>query len=276
MSNDDLTPREDLRNRAVRAMWADAFFRWESAVTIALTLLLAFFNPAPFEVWQWWMWVVAGAVAEGALIYAHLTDPQSAAEAVARLFKQEFDPADVKNRVSRQRLEKALEYRDGIAALVVEQDGALRMNLQETLDEIDDWIAQVYRLARRMDNFDENSILENDIKTVPNDLRNLHRRVEMEDSPTVKRELEDAIKLKEQQYRHLLGVADNMKRAEIQLENTLAALGTLYAQVQMIDTKDLDSARARRLREEVHSEVAELEDIILAMDEVYSTNRLAD
>ncbi|MFC1959741.1 hypothetical protein ACFLYO_03420 [Chloroflexota bacterium] len=275
MSNDS-TPREDLRNRAIRAMWADAFFRWESAVTIALTLLLAFFNPAPFEWWMWWMWVVAGGVAEGALIFAHLTDPQSAAEAVARLFKQEYDPADIQNRVSRQRLEKALEYRDGIAVLVAQQDGVLRMNLQETLDEIDDWIAQVYRLARRMDNFDENSILENDLKTVPTDLRNLRRRLELEESEAVKRELEDAVKLKTQQYRHLQGVADNMKRAEIQLENTLAALGTLYAQVQVIDTKDLDSARARRLREEVHSEVSELEDIILSMDEVYATNRLAD
>jgi len=67
-----------------------------------------------------------------------------------------------------------------------------------------------------------------------------------------------------------------MKRAGIQLYNTLAALGTLYAQVQVIDSKDMDSARARRLRDEIHDEVAELQDTILAMDEVYSTGRLRD
>ena len=63
-----------------------------------------------------------------------------------------------------------------------------------------------------------------------------------------------------------------MRRADLQLDNTLAALGTLYAQMQVIDTKDLDSARARRLREEIHDEVAELEDTIVAMDEVYSSS----
>lgn len=67
-----------------------------------------------------------------------------------------------------------------------------------------------------------------------------------------------------------------MKRAGLQLDNTLAALGTLYAQVQVIDSKDMDSARARRLRDEIHDEVAELQDTILAMDEVYSTGRLRE
>ncbi len=272
------TPREQLHDQAARAVLADAFFRWESAATIALTMLLAFFLPTLpfFPWWQWWMWIVLGAVAEGALVVAHITDPKSSQQAVARLFRQEFNPTDIKNTVSRGRLEKALEYRDGIAALVVQQSGAMRLSLQQTLDEVDDWIAQIHRLARRMDNFDENAILGSDLKTVPNDLRNLHRRLEAEKSPTVRAELEDAIQIKEQQLRNLNALADNMKRAEIQLENTMAALGTLYAQVQVIDSKDLDSARARRLREEIQDEVTGLQDTILAMDEVYSSKRLRD
>jgi hypothetical protein len=274
--SDELTPRENLRNRAVRAMVADAFFRWESAVTIALTMLLAFFvGDQLFAWWQWWYWILAGLLAEGALVVAHLTDPRSAEQAVARLFKEAYDPDEIQNRVTRQRMLKALEYRDGIAMMAAQQSGALRTSMQETLDEIDDWIAQIHRLARRMDLFEEDSILDRDRANVPNELRNLGRRLEMEQSPIVRSELEDAIRIKEQQLANLQMVADNMKRADIQLENTLAALGTLYAQVQVIDTKDLDSARARRLRDEIHDEVAELQDTIVAMDEVYS-GRLAD
>ena len=55
--SEDLNPREQMRKQATRAMLADAFFRWESAATIALTMLLAFFLPtlpAPLEWWQWW------------------------------------------------------------------------------------------------------------------------------------------------------------------------------------------------------------------------------
>ncbi|NPV67653.1 MAG: hypothetical protein HPY64_10950 [Anaerolineae bacterium] len=277
--SDELTPRERLRERARKTVWADAFFRWESAVTIALTMLLAFFVPqlpAPFEWWQWWYWLLAGLVVEAGLVLAHVTDPQSAQAAVARLFRREHDPRDIRTRTARQQLQKALDYRDRIADLVAQQSGALQMSLQQTLDDVDEWIAQVYRLARRMDSFAADSLLERDRRNVPNELRALRRRLETEESPTVRQELEDAIRLKEQQLANLKAVEDNMKRAGLQLDNTLAALGTLYAQVQVIDSKDMDSARARRLRDEIHDEVAELQDTILAMDEVYSTGRLRE
>ncbi|MBN2470154.1 MAG: hypothetical protein JXN59_05455 [Anaerolineae bacterium] len=277
--SDELTVREKLHKRAVRAVWEDAFFRWESAVTIALTMLLAFFVPnlpAPLEWWQWWMWLVAGGITEAALVLTHVTDPSSATAAVQRLFRQEFEPRDIQSRDARTRLEKALEYRAGIAALVQDQTGAMRVNLEQTLDEIDDWVGQIYRLARRMDTVGRYTLLDRDRLNVPREIANLRRRLEREDSPTVRQELEEAIRLKEQQLENLNAVLDNRKRAELQLENTLAALGTIYAQVQVIDTKDADSARARRLRDEIHDEVAELQDTILAMDEVYSYGRLAE
>jgi hypothetical protein len=272
--SDELSPREEMRNRATRAIFADAFFRWESAATIALTMLLAFFLPrlpAPFDWWQWWYWVVGGVVAEAALIIAHVTDPKAAEAAVARMFHEEYNPQDIQSVVARQRMLKALEYRAGIVDIVSTKTGAMRASFEETLNEIDDWIAQIHRLARKMDAFEEDSILGRDRKNVPNELRNLRRRLEIEQSPTVRQELQDAIQLKEQQLANLETVSDNMKRADIQLENTLAALGTLYAQMQVIDTKDLDSVRARRLRDEIHDEVAELQDTIVAMDEVYAT-----
>lgn len=277
--SDELTVREKLHQRAVRAVWQDAVFRWESAVTIALTMLLAFFVPnlpAPLEWWQWWMWMVAGGLAEAALVLTHITDPASAAAAVSRLFRQEYDPREIKSRDARSRVEKALEYRAGIAAVVAEQTGAMRVNLEQTLDEIDDWVGQIYRLAKRMDTVGRYTLLDRDRTSVPREIGNLRRRLEREESPTVRQELEAAIRLKEQQIQNLNAVLDNRKRAELQLENTLAALGTIYAQVQVIDTKDSDSARARRLRDEIHDEVAELQDTILAMEEVYSYGRLAD
>ena len=273
--SEDLNPREEMRNQATRAIWADAFFRWESAATIALTMLLAFFLPtlpAPLEWWQWWFWLVGGALAETALIVAHVTDPQSVQLALSRLFVAHYDPRAIRNRVARERLEKALEYRTRMAELVGQQTGAMRLSFQETLDEIDDWIENIHRLARRMDVFEDDAILARDRRAVPDELRKLRQRLNNESAVNVREELEQAIQLKEQQLSNLNKVGDNMRRADLQLDNTLAALGTLYAQMQVIDTKDLDSARARRLREEIHDEVAELEDTIVAMDEVYSSS----
>lgn len=267
---EDLNPREAMRQRATRALITDAFFRWESALTIALTMLLVFFVPTPFTWWHPLFWVALGALAEIMLVVTHINDPVAAQQAIARLFQEQYNSREIENQVTRGQFERALEYRAGIAAMVTQQDGAMRVSMDETLNEIDDWIGQIFRLARRMDVFEDDAILAQDRQTVPQDLRNLRRRYEMERDPGVRGELEDAIRLKEQQLENLRQVESNVKRADIQLQNTLAALGTVYAQLQVIDTKELDSARARRLRDEIHDEVSGLQDTILAMEEVYS------
>jgi hypothetical protein len=43
----------------------------------------------------------------------------------------------------------------------------------------------------------------------------------------------------------------------------------------LVDAKDIDSGRARRLRQEIAGEVTELNDILLAMDEVYTAENAA-
>ena len=40
----------------------------------------------------------------------------------------------------------------------------------------------------------------------------------------------------------------------------------------LVDAKDIDSGQARRLRLEISGEVDEIQDILLAMDEVYTAN----
>jgi hypothetical protein len=59
--------------------------------------------------------------------------------------------------------------------------------------------------------------------------------------------------------------------AEFQLENTLAALGTLYTQIQLIGAKDVDSGRPQGLQEDITAQIASLQDIAEAMDEVYAS-----
>jgi len=72
------------------------------------------------------------------------------------------------------------------------------------------------------------------------------------------------------QLETLDNLEDTIQRAELQLENTLANLGTIYSQTMLVDVKDIDSGRARRLRQEIVEEVTELSDMLLAMDEVYA------
>jgi outer membrane protein TolC len=68
----------------------------------------------------------------------------------------------------------------------------------------------------------------------------------------------------------LASLDDTIQRAKLQLENSLTSLGTIYSQTMLVDAKDIDSGRARRLRQEIADEVTELHDVLIAMDEVYS------
>lgn len=66
-----------------------------------------------------------------------------------------------------------------------------------------------------------------------------------------------------------------MQRAELQLESTLSALGTVYSQTLLVGAKDIDSSRAKRLREDIADQVVSLEDLLTSMDEVYADSAAA-
>lgn len=267
MAREDQTP-SDIRQRAFGAVLANAFLRWETAVTLLLTLILYVAVPEPFPFWQNWFWLIGGAVAELALVASALTDQDTARRVVAREFENRYDIRSIKSPVSRQRLQSALEYRRGMLELVKRHKGALRLSLEQTVQDIDDWIGQMYALAQHVDAFESNELVERDRKVVPDQLKKTRQRVELERDPAVRRELENQVRQLEQQLANLDATANSVKRAEIQLESTLSSLGTIYAQMSLLGTKEVDSSRAQRLRLEIQDEVSSLQDTIDAMDEV--------
>ena len=117
---------------------------------------------------------------------------------------------------------------------------------------------------------EENELVERDRKMVPQQLEKTRIRLERERNPAVKQDLEQQVRQLEQQLINLEATANSVKRAEIQLESTLSSLGTIYAQMSLLGTKEVDSARAKRLRLEIQDEVAGLQDTIEAMDEVHA------
>jgi hypothetical protein len=125
-------------------------------------------------------------------------------------------------------------------------------------------------LALHIDAFDSNELVERDRKMVPQQIEKTQIRLNRETDPTIRRDLEQQLNQLKQQLANLDQTANSVKRAEIQLESTLSSLGTIYAQMSLLGTKEVDSGRAQRLRLEIQDEVASLQDTISAMDEVQS------
>jgi hypothetical protein len=260
--------KQEVRRRALGALLRGAVTRWESLLTIAVTIGLFIAVPKPFPEWEPWFWLVGGAIAEGALILSTLTDPRASSEAIAREFEARFDLRAIKSPVSRERLTRAVEYRRSMMTLAERSSGAMRAQLDETINDVSDWIAHMYDLALHIDSFEANRLVEEDRRTVPQRIDKVRTRLEREQDAAVRRDLQDQLSKLELQRDNLNATANSIKRAEIQLDSTLSALGTLYAQMSRLGTKDVDSSRAQRLRLEIRDEVASLQDTIEAMDEV--------
>jgi hypothetical protein len=261
-----------IRQRAFGAILRSAVFSWQTAVTAVITGGLFFLMPelANIPGWQPWFWLALGGVAEAAFIISNLTDPEAATRAVSREFEEKFDLSQIKSPVSRQRLQSALEYRRNMMTLAGRHQGAMRTSLNQTIADITDWIGHMQSLAQHIDGFDSNELVDRDRKMVPQQIEKTQIRLQRESDPAVRRELEMQLQQLQQQYQNLEATASSVKRAEIQLESTLSSLGTVYAQMSLLGTKEVDSSKAQRLRLEIQDEVASLQDTIAAMDEVQS------
>ncbi len=260
-----------IRSRAWFAILAHAIFRFESAATLALMILLAYFVPRPFDWWQWWYWLVFGAVAEALLIYTSIRDVETGARVVAEMFREEFNPSTIKTQKLRAAVQRALDYRARIEELIRHSEaGVLREHLKDSTTGIADWIAQIFRLAQRLDAFERDEIIQQDAASAPAALRELERRVQREDDDAVRQQAHTTLESKRAQWQNLEKLMQTMEQAELQLDATLTALGTVYSQLVLIRSKDdIEDSRAQRLRSDIVEQMARLNELQGAMDEVY-------
>jgi hypothetical protein len=268
----------ELRKRAFWAMAGHAFFRFESAFIIGLTIVLTGLGLAGvwgpsglLNWWQPWYWVVFGLVAEALIFLSTLTDPEEGRKAVAAMLEEQFSPDALRSRALSERITKALEYRGGVEKVIREaRSGVLRSHLEDDARQVDRWLDHIYRLAQRLDNYQQDKVIKQDMRSVPLALKNFRARLKEEDDPSVREQMEKTIVQKEAQWGALQRLENTMEKAEFQLESTLTSLGTVYSQMRNIEAKDVDSGRAARLSQDIADQVVQLEGIEEAMDEVYA------
>lgn len=263
--------REALEKRAQNAIIQESFLRWESALVISLTLLLAVFGPNLVEFIPWWGWLLGGSIAEAALVASSISDPEFGRRVVAKLLRREFRPERLQDPRLQQQINEALDYRSRIEKGIRErEDSLLKDELSQTAGQIDEWLENIYDLAQRIDRYQqEREVLQRDRTRTETRIGQLQQRLSKEENPAVRQQIEATLASMQRQLNTLNTLNDTIQRARLQLENSLVHLGTIYSQTMLVDAKDIDSGRARRLRQEISEEVTELGDVLLAMDEVY-------
>ncbi|MBN1487911.1 MAG: hypothetical protein JW981_09740 [Anaerolineae bacterium] len=262
--------RFDVEKRARSAIMQYAFFRWENAVILGGAILLTYFLPQPFPGWPVWGWLGLGFAGFGAMVYASLVDAESNARIVAELFKQQFNPKKLQDANLRADLETALAYQERIEAQISKQrSGLLKDRLKDTAGQIADWIKNIYRLATLLDAYAHDVLLSQERVTVPKEIQSLISRREYEQNAEIRTRLGEVVESKQKQWTSLQALDGRMKEAELQLEESLTALATIYSQIQLINVQDIESGRSERLREDIHEQVTRLNDLVASIDEVY-------
>jgi hypothetical protein len=263
-------PAADLRSRVRRAMLSNAVFDWRGGIVVALSILLSFFFPQPLPGFQWWYWLIGGAVAWIALTVSILTDPATGARVAADLLQQKYEPTQLRNGEARDKMIKAFEYRGRIAGAVEQsKPGVLRDHLQETANQIDDWIANLFSVAKRLDAFEGDRTIQQDLRSVPQAVQSTQARLSRAADPALRSQIEATLQSQQSQWNSLQTLQSTIERGKLQMEATLSSMGTIYSQLLLMDAKDIDSGRAQRLHDDISEQVQSLHEVVAAMDEVY-------
>lgn len=267
MSADRSSP---LRSRALGAMLLNALLDWRGAAALALAIVLSVLLPNPIAGWQFWYWWIIGGALWLIITVAVFVNPGTGAQVVADMLRAKFDPATIKDVESRRRIQRGLEYRTQIEAAVNRaRQGLLRDTLAETAAEIDAWLENMYSLAQRLDAFQADRTIQQDLQSVPSTIETYEQRMKAVTDEKLRAQMREIYDAKQAQWESLKNLQETMVRARLQMDNALTALGTVYSQILLIGVKDIDSGRAQRLRDDIAGEVKELHDVVAALDEVY-------
>ncbi len=203
-----------------------------------------------------------------------LFDTRGNQKLVTQLLREKYNLDDLHIQQHRQYLAQAIAYRQRIDEAVTRMpDGPMRVRLADVANQVEEWVKRIYTLARRVEVYRGDPLIQRDLVNAEGNVTELRSRLGRERSPAVRTEIEDTIRRREQQRDMLQQLDDNMDRAELQIESTLTSLGTVYSQMLLMDAKDVDSARAERLSDDVAEQVRGLQDVLSSMDEVYEQRR---
>ncbi|OQA37754.1 MAG: hypothetical protein BWY52_03334 [Chloroflexi bacterium ADurb.Bin325] len=135
-------------------------------------------------------------------------------------------------------------------------------------ESLKSWEERVGQLADRLTLFENDDLIRRDIKEVPARIARLERLVELEVDPEIRSQMAKTLAAYREQQRQLDRLTRVMRRTRLNLDDTLAAMGTIYSQVQVLNAMDVDGATAARIAGEIDSEVNRLNDLLSALSEV--------
>ncbi|HQV29756.1 MAG TPA: hypothetical protein PLG23_15245 [Thermoflexales bacterium] len=145
--------------------------------------------------------------------------------------------------------------------------GAPGGRLTELSAQFDAWVKSVEQMSGRIQGYKENPVIQQDLSSVPTSIKRLEGQLASETDARVRAQLEAALESRRNQLGALEKLGGTMRQAELQLENTVAALGTIYSQALAGQSTNQVAGYAD-LAGDMNERVRVLQDQIEALEEV--------
>jgi hypothetical protein len=249
-------------------------FLRSSAPLFAVMLFLLFLNQITNGFFNF-PWALIPIAAMGIPVFINFVNillgddkPEQAADREARHNAQGRVGARFAKPEIASKLAQAQAYKKQIDAIALaETNPAKKERLRELSVQVNEWTGDVEEMARQLDAFKRNDVIQRDLVAVPEAIKKLTTQLANETDPRVKAQLERTLAVRSDQWGSLQRLQSLMRQSEVQMESTIAALGTIYSQALAVQSTN-DIAEYSHLTEEVNEQSRMLRDQLEALQEV--------
>ncbi|MCB0134824.1 MAG: hypothetical protein KDD75_06915, partial [Caldilineaceae bacterium] len=127
-----------------------------------------------------------------------------------------------------------------------QQPGLIRDRLEDAANQLSEWVSNIYQLALRLDAYQADDLLARERNDLPQELQKLTAQRQREQNAGVQQQLDQVIASKSTQWQTLRQLDARMQQAQLQMDQSLTALATVYSQVQLLNAEAINSGRAER------------------------------
>ncbi|MEM7029402.1 MAG: 2TM domain-containing protein [Chloroflexota bacterium] len=176
--------------------------------------------------------------------------------------------SQLENETLQAYLNQAIVYQQKVTEMVEgTTNEQAKIRLQRLSDQINGWVTNIEDLVRRVDALQNNDLIKQDWQTVPKSIARLEEQLSSEIDPSLKQDIERTLNNRKNQLASLEQLKSMTQRAEIQMESTLSAMGTIYSQILTTQSTN-QVADYTHLSDEAEEETRRLQDHLEALQEV--------
>ncbi len=170
-------------------------------------------------------------------------------------------------------------YRQAIENMAKTATNSVRKaRLTDLANQFAEWQRSVEQMAERITAFRQDKVIQQDLKAVPDSIRKLEAQLGAEKDERMRAQLTRTLEMRRNQLASLQKLQAYMRQAEIQLESTVASLGTIYSQA-LANQSTTTIADHADLTVDVNEQMRVLQDQLEALEEVrlgQAANNLSD